>query len=88
MEKQNSVKEQRRFNNSDGVRPVRRRRPAGKYLWEVYPDYWKESWGKIPLLGRVVADDEFYAEREAYNRGLLIVNYTFRPRVIKVGLAD
>lgn len=67
-----------------GQKP-QRRRPLGKYRWAVYPDYWKESWGKKPLLGYVTADDEFYAEREAYNRGLLIVNYTFRPEVIKLG---
>lgn len=57
----------------------------GKYRYAVYPDYWKEEWGKKPLLGFVNADDEFYAEREAYNKGLLTVNYTFRPHVVRVG---
>jgi hypothetical protein len=56
----------------------------GKYRFAIYPDYWKEAWGKKPLLGFVWADDEFYAEREAYNRGLLTMNYTFRPQAVRV----
>jgi|HigsolmetaAR204D_1030405.scaffolds.fasta_scaffold10916_4 hypothetical protein len=56
----------------------------GKYKFAIYPDYWKESWGEKPLLGYVWADDEFYAEREAYNRGLLTVNFTFRPKAVKL----
>lgn len=56
----------------------------GKFRFAIYPDYWKESWGKKPLLGFVWADDEFYAEREAYNRGLLTVNFTFRPQAVRV----
>lgn len=71
-----------------GQRPARR--PSvyrtGKYRWAVYPDYWKESWGKPPLLGFVIADDEFYAVREAYTRNLLQVNFTFGPRVVNVGV--
>jgi hypothetical protein len=56
----------------------------GKYRWAIYPDYWKEKWGKRPLLGHVWADDEFYAVREAYNKGLLTVNFTFGPEPVKV----
>lgn len=70
---------------AEGDQKPRRRRPLGKYRWAVYPDYWKDSWGKKPLLGYVTADDEFYAEREAYNRGLLTVNYTFRPHCVNLG---
>lgn len=50
----------------------------------IYPDYWKDSWGERPLLGHVWATEEFYAEREAYNRGLLTVNFTFGPKAVKV----
>jgi hypothetical protein len=57
---------------------------SGKFRFAIYPDYWKDSWGKPPLLGHVWADDEFYAVREAYNRKLLTLNYTFRPRAVKV----
>lgn len=53
-------------------------------LYAIYPDYWKKSWGPIPLLGHVRADNEFLAEREAYDRGLLTLNFTFKPRVVQV----
>lgn len=57
------------------------RPPLNLYL--VYPDYWQESkWGKPPLLGRVYADSAFTAERRAYDRGLLPVNFTFGPKVV------
>lgn len=59
----------------------------GKYRWKVFPDYWKKDWGPRPFLGLVYADDEFYAVREAYNRGLLTMNYTFGPKVVNVGEA-
>lgn len=74
-----------RFNSTPHRgRPPRSFYGPGKYKWAIYPDYWKESWGKRPMLGTVWADDEFYAEREAYNRGLLTVNYTFRPKAVKL----
>lgn len=56
----------------------------GKNKYAIYPDYWKESWGQKPLLGHVWADDEFYAVREAYSKGLLTVNYTFNAEAVKV----
>lgn len=57
---------------------------AGKFRYAVYPDYWKPQWGPKPQLGTVWADDEFYAIREAYNRKLLTLNYTFGPKVVKL----
>ena len=87
---ENKVKQehQRRFFNKD-------RRPrgsnkaysfygGGKFKWAIYPDYWKQKWGAVPLLGYVYADDEFYAVREAYNQGLLTVNFTIQPKAVKV----
>lgn len=59
----------------------------GKFKWLIYPDYWAPTWGPKPSLGIVFADDEFCAEREAYNRGLLTVNYTIRPVAVKIGAA-
>lgn len=59
----------------------------GQYKWEVTPDYWKLSWGEKPVLGHVYADDDFYAKRIAYDKGLLPYNYTFGPEVRNVGLA-
>jgi hypothetical protein len=59
----------------------------GKYVYAIYPDYWKESWGPKPLLGHVTADDEFYAEREAYSKNLLPVNFTFGPKAVKLYVA-
>lgn len=91
METKPFGKPYRKFGNeetSSRPSPNRRRRPLGKYRWAVYPDYWKDSWGKKPLLGHVIADDEFYAIREAYNRGLLPVNFTFQPQVVNVGLVE
>lgn len=56
----------------------------GEFRYAIYPDYWKSSWGKKPLLGFVWADSEFYAVREAYNRGLLTPNFTIEPRAVKM----
>jgi len=60
---------------------------SGKFKWAIYPDYWKQSWGNKPMLGIIYADDEFYAEREAYSKGLLPVNATFKPLPVKIGEA-
>jgi len=51
----------------------------GSTLFFIYPDdNWRDrKWGPRPLLGMVWADDEFYATREAYTKGLLQVNATF-----------
>ena len=54
-----------------------------KFVWDVYPDYWKETWGQVPRLGSVRADSEFDAERAAYDKGLLPYNFTFGPKVVK-----
>jgi hypothetical protein len=55
---------------------------SGKNLYKIYPDNWNEKWGVPPLLGVVTADDEFYAVRAAYDRGLLSVNFSFTPRAV------
>ena len=61
---------------------------TGKFKWAVYPDFWKKAWGPKPLLGYVYADDEFYAKRESYNRGLIHgTNFTIGPDVVKIGPA-
>lgn len=52
-------------------------------VWEVYPDYWLDKWGPKPLLGYVRADDEFGARYAAYDKGLLIQNWTFEPEIRK-----
>lgn len=54
-----------------------------RYVWEVYPDYWKASWGEKPLLGYVRADSEFNAQYAAYDKKLLPLNFTFGPEVRK-----
>lgn len=56
----------------------------GEFKYEIYPDYWKSSWGAIPLLGYVWADSEFHAVRQAYNRGLLTQNITIEPLAVRV----
>lgn len=77
-------------NTNNVVTEAPRRRSfygPGKFKWAIYPDYWKDKWGPKPVLGTVYADDEFIAEREAYNKGLLTVNFTFKPEPVKIGVA-
>lgn len=58
----------------------------GENRYMIYPDYWKESWGKAPLLGIVFADNEFLAERLAYDRGILNPNNrSFGARIKNLG---
>lgn len=57
---------------------------SNKSKWEIYPDYWKDSWGEKPLLGTVYAYDEQNAIRKAYDLNLLPHNFTFGPLAIKV----
>lgn len=59
----------------------------GEYKFAIYPSYWKDSWGKSPLLGIVHADNEFLAERLAYDRGILPTpfNCTFQPKIKNLG---
>lgn len=62
----------------------------GAYKFAIYPSYWKDSWGKSPLLGIVYADNEFLAERLAYDRGILPTpcNCTFGPKIKNLGPAN
>ena len=55
-----------------------------KFLWEIWPDFWKKGWGDKPLLGTVRADSEFDAIRSAYDNNLLTYNFTFGPKPVKV----
>jgi len=57
----------------------------GAFKYAIYPDNnWNaKKWGAPPLLGFVWADDEFYAEREAYTKNLLPVNFTFGVKAVK-----
>lgn len=54
----------------------------GRNKYEVYPDYWSKTWGPIPRLGVVYADNEFLAEKIAYDCGILPTpfNCTFGPK--------
>lgn len=58
----------------------------GKNKYQVFPDYWPKAWGQAPLLGVVYADDEFLAERVAYDNGILPTHFncTFGPRFKQV----
>jgi hypothetical protein len=58
----------------------------GDYRYAIYPDNWKDTWGKPPLLGIISADNEFLAERLAYDKGVLNpYNCTFQPRIKNIG---
>jgi len=59
----------------------------GQFRFAIYPDGgWKTSWGKPPLLGLVNADDEFLAEKLAYDRGFANPhNCTFGLKIKKIG---
>lgn len=44
----------------------------GENKYGVYPPGWSENlYGRAPILGIVYADDEFLAEKVAYDRGLV-----------------
>ena len=61
----------------------------GEFRYAVYPDFWKNSWGKVPLLGIVSADNEFLAERLALDRGFLKpVGSNFRFKNLGVNRAE
>lgn len=47
--------------------------------YAIYPDYWKKSWGPMPLLGYVKADSAFNAKYVAFDKGLVYPNNTFGP---------
>lgn len=53
------------------------------YVYDVYPDYWKASWGPIPKLGTLRADTDFDAMRAAYDAKFLTINFTFQPKVVR-----
>jgi hypothetical protein len=58
----------------------------GENRYAFYPDNWKDKWGRPPLLGIVSADNEFLAERIAYDRGILVpFNCTFQPKIKNIG---
>lgn len=59
----------------------------GDYKFAIFPSYWKDAWGRAPLLGIVFADNEFLAERLAYDRGILPspCNCTFKPKIKNLG---
>ena len=42
----------------------------GENKYGIFPPIWKAKWGKAPMLGIVRADNEFLAEKLAYDRGL------------------
>ena len=54
-----------------------------KNRYAIYPDYWKKQWGERPLLGYVMADNEYWAKYAAYDAKLLRLNFTFGPRPVK-----
>lgn len=53
-------------------------------FFAIYPDYWKDSWGKKPVLGTLVAENKFHAERRAYDTGFVRMNFTFGPEAVEV----
>lgn len=59
----------------------------GEFKFGIYPSFWKDSWGRAPLLGIIYADNEFLAERLAYDRGVLPspFNCTFQPKIKNLG---
>lgn len=53
----------------------------GENKYGVYPPGWSENlYGRAPMIGIVYADDEFLAEKVAYDRGLVLGSV---PPVIK-----
>jgi hypothetical protein len=59
----------------------------GDFKFAIFPSHWKDAWGRAPLLGIVYADNEFLAERLAYDRGILPTHFncTFQPKIKNLG---
>lgn len=65
------------------MRDAANRKSRSKPLFfYIFPDYWKESWGEKPCLGIVAAENEFHAERRAYDREILRLNLTIGPKAV------
>lgn len=58
-----------------------------KNKYDIFPDFWKKEWGPKPKLGIVYAYNEFEAERKAYDKNLLRVNFTFKPKAVLTQVA-
>ena len=58
----------------------------GENRYAVLPSYWAKTWGPVPLLGTVYADNEFLAERIAYDKGIISPhNCTFQAKIKLIG---
>ena len=53
-------------------------------LFAIYPDHWRKDWGAPPCLGTVRADNKYFAKYAAYDKKLLPLNATFKPRPVEV----
>lgn len=42
----------------------------GENKYGIYPPNWAKRWGPAPLLGIVFADNEFLAEKLAFDKGI------------------
>lgn len=71
------------MSNENKAKPERNSR-----FFAIYPDYWKDKWGKKPCLGTLVAENEFHACRRAYDTGFVRVNLTFGPEAVEVTKAQ
>lgn len=56
----------------------------GTEKYGIYPGVWSRKYGPAPLLGIVYADNEFLAERLAYDRGFNPSNCV-PPRIRHLG---
>lgn len=80
---QGTDKEIEAFNNAQYKQFYGR----GDFRFAIYPNNWKDAWGKPPLLGIVSADNEFLAERLAFDKGILNPhNCTFQPKIKNIGV--
>jgi len=59
------------FSDQEAEYNYRKFFDRGENKYGIYPPGWSEQrYGRAPLLGIVYADNEFLAEKAAYDRGL------------------
>lgn len=58
----------------------------GENKYGIYPPAWCSSYGKPPQIGIVYADNEFLAEKLAYDRGM-VPSQCLPPKIKLLGAA-
>lgn len=57
---------------------------GGRYLFRIEVSDWPRKWGLPPYLGKVWADDEYWAVYVAYDRLNFPRNDPFKPKPVRL----